>query len=113
MNTPQGASSSPLRSPSWVARLGDILTRDYLPNYNPYVKWVRNPLAVLVLAAVASALCGMCLHPQGFILAFGLLAVVVVGVAWPWLSLRGLSGSLSFDKVRAREGEPVMANLSI
>jgi uncharacterized protein (DUF58 family) len=77
------------------------------------VKWLRNPLAVLALAVIASSLCGLFLHPQGFLLTFGLAAVLAVGVAWPWLSLCCLAGSLTFEKTRTREGDQVKARLSI
>jgi uncharacterized protein (DUF58 family) len=96
-----------------VARLGDILTRDYLARYDPFIRWVRNPLAVLSLAAFASTLCGLYLHPRAFILAAGLVAVLGVGTAWPWVAIRGLSGTLSFGKARAREGEPVAVILAL
>jgi uncharacterized protein (DUF58 family) len=74
---------------------------------------LKNPLGTLGLAAVASGLCGLFLHPQGFVVFIGLLVVAGVGVAWPWLSVRGLSGSLDFDRTRSREGETVTARLTL
>jgi uncharacterized protein (DUF58 family) len=107
------AMSMPLATPRWLARLGDALTRDYCRRYDRYLKWARNPLVVLILAAIASALCGLCLHPQGFVLSFGLGALIVAGVAWPRLGVLGLVGTLSFEKSRSREGEPVQASLNL
>jgi uncharacterized protein (DUF58 family) len=94
-----------------LARLADFVATDHPSPLDPYIKWVRNPLAVLILAAIGSALCGMFLHPQGFVLALGIAAVVAVGVVWPWVSTRGIAGSLAFEKSRAREGDPVPVRL--
>jgi uncharacterized protein (DUF58 family) len=44
---------------------------------------------------------------------FGVLAVMTLGLAWPWLGVCGLEGSLGFDRRRCREGETVQARLSI
>ena len=68
---------------------------------------------MLLLAAAASLLCGFFLHAQGFILAGGIVAVVGLGVVWPWLSLRGLTGALTFDRARASEGEAVGVRLTL
>ena len=62
---------------------GRVLTQDILPGLAPYVRWLRTPLASLGSAAIASLLCGMFLHPQGFILAFGITSVILIGVIWP------------------------------
>jgi uncharacterized protein (DUF58 family) len=105
--------SSFLCSARWLARLGDLLARDYFSRYERYLAWARNPLTVLILAAITSALCGMFLHPQGFVLSLGLGALIVVGIAWPWFSVLGLRGTLSFEKSRSREGEPVKVRLDL
>lgn len=97
----------------WAAALGDVLTRDRLREYDPWVKWVRNPAAVLALATVAALLCGFCLHPRAFALAAGLSGVLAVGIGWPWLAVRGLSGTLEFGASRVREGEPIAAHLRL
>lgn len=96
-----------------LSKLGEVLTRDYASPFDPYIKWVRNPLAVLSMAMVAAVLCGLYLHPRALILAAGLAAVLVVGIAWPWLSVRGLGGTLSFGRERVREGESVEARLVV
>ncbi|MGP0067629.1 MAG: DUF58 domain-containing protein [Isosphaeraceae bacterium] len=88
-----------------------VLTQDFFPAITPYIRWARTPLGSLGLAALASGLCGMFLHPQGFVVGFGVLVVTTLGLIWPWLIVRGLNGSLSFDRSRCREGEPVAARL--
>ena len=96
-----------------LARLSCFLASDYCARFQRRVKWLRSPLAILVQAMVASTLCGLFLHPQGFLLTFGLGTVLAAGVVWPWLGLRGLTGSLSFEKARAQEGERVKAIVSL
>ena len=90
---------------------GELLTRDFLPGVTPYIRWLKTPLGSLSLAAAASTLCGMFLHPQGFLVTLGVLVVAALGLGWPWLSLRGLGGSLDFDRTRCREGDAVTARL--
>jgi uncharacterized protein (DUF58 family) len=101
----------PLRMRSW---LKEIAHRDVFPEFSARVRrLLYNPLGVLVLAALAALLCGLFLHVQGFVLCGGVAAVIALGVLWPWLSLRGLSGTLSFDRARAVEGERVEVALTL
>ncbi|AGA26468.1 DUF58 domain-containing protein [Singulisphaera acidiphila] len=91
----------------FTSKWNDLLTHDYFPSVNPYIRWMWTPLGTLGLSAVAAGLCGMILHPRGFVILVGILSVIGLGVAWPWLGLRGLHGTLNFDRDRAREGEAV------
>jgi uncharacterized protein (DUF58 family) len=96
------------------ARLQALATYDVFPHFSARVRRAfYNPLGILLLASLAALLCGLFLHPQGFVLAGGALAVIVLGIAWPWLSLRGLRGSISFDRARASEGDLVEARLTL
>lgn len=96
------------------SRLRALSNYDVFPEFSAKVRrLIYNPLGVLALAALASLMCGLFLHPQGFALAGGLLVVIVLGLAWPWLTLRGLSGTISFDRVRVVEGEPVTVGLHL
>lgn len=94
-----------------LARLGEFLTHDRESPLDPYIKWVRNPAAILLLAAVGSTLCGLCLHPQGFVLAIAITVILVIGVVWPWIAVRGVRGSIAYGRPRAREGDIVEARL--
>jgi uncharacterized protein (DUF58 family) len=98
---------------AWLTNRQEILTREYFPGLAPYIRRLRTPLGALSLAAVAAGLCGMFLHPQGFVVFFGVLAVMTLGLAWPWLGVCGLEGSLGFDRRRCREGETVKARLTL
>ncbi len=97
----------------WIERLGAALTRERGGTFHRCLRWTRHPSAVLAAAMVAAFLCGVGLHPRALVLAAALGATLLIGVAWPWLSTRGLSGSLRFDRARAREGDPVAGRLSV
>ena len=84
--------------------LGTILTRDYFPRLAPAIGWLWTPLGSLGMAAVAAMLCGLILHPRGFVVLAGLLVVIVLGVVWPWLAVLGLSGTLGFERRRVARG---------
>jgi uncharacterized protein (DUF58 family) len=100
--------------PSFASRLRALATYDCFPEFSAKVRQlVYHPLGVLTLAALASLLCGLFLHSQGFVLCGGILAVLALGVLWPWLSLRGLEGSLAFDRDRFAEGETVEVRLAL
>jgi len=91
-----------------------IATYDVSPEFSAKVRrFVYHPLGILLMAGFVSLLCGLFLHPQGFILCGGVLVVVALGVIWPWLSLRGLDGSVAFDRGRATEGESVDVRLTL
>lgn len=101
-----------------VIRLGErlraVATYDFSPRFSAKVRrLVYNPLGVLLLAGTASLSCGLFLHAQGFVLCGGVLAVIALGVIWPWLSLRGLAATLAFDRPRASEGEAVGVRLTL
>jgi len=91
-----------------------LFAYDCFPVFSAHVRrFVCHPLGVLTLAALASLLCGLFLHAQGFVLCGGVLAVIALGVIWPWLSLRGLDGFVAFDRTRASEGDTVQVRLTL
>ncbi|MFO0938687.1 MAG: DUF58 domain-containing protein [Gemmataceae bacterium] len=95
-------------------RVQAMVTYDFAPRFSAKARrFIYNPLGVLTLAALTSLLCGLFLHSQGFVLCGGVLAVVALGVIWPWLTLRGLAGTVSFARVRATEGEAVEVRLTL
>ena len=42
-----------------------------------------------------------------------IVAVTVLGLVWPWLSICGLRGSLSFTRTRCREGDQASCLLTV
>lgn len=73
----------------------------------------HGTLAVLLLALLVSAVCALFVDARSWTLAGVLAGVVVLGIAYPWLSLLGLRGELSFVATRGREGEPLTIHLKV
>jgi uncharacterized protein (DUF58 family) len=77
------------------------------------VYWLKNPLVVLTIAALVSLAIGLTIAPAGFVVAGGLVAVMLIGVAWPWIGMWGVSATLRFTRRRCREGELVAGILTV
>ncbi len=104
-------SRKPSVGQSW---LKSIATYDFSPQFSAKVRrLVGQPLGILVMAGVVAFLCGLFLQTQAFVLCGGVLLVLVLGVAWPWFSLRGLVGLLTFEQHRCREGETIGVRLQL
>lgn len=93
------------RSSAW-RRLGQLLTHDF-KEADRYVEWIWSPLGSLLLAAGATLLSGFFLHPHAFLLFWVVVAMLLLGAAWPWAALAGVTGTIRFPKSRCREGESV------
>jgi len=95
----------------FAVRLRTLFAHNFCPNTDRAIVVLRNPVAVLCYAAILSGLSGVFLHANGFVLCSGVLTVLAVGIAWPWLSLRGLRATLTFGVTRITEGETVTVQL--
>jgi uncharacterized protein (DUF58 family) len=103
-------SGAAIEHVSWGAwlrtRLRAAISYDVFPDFSAKVRrLLYNPLGVLLMAALAAFLCGLFLHSQGFVLFGSLLAVILLGIVWPWITLRGLRGAVAFDRPRISEGQ--------
>src|SRR5581483_1448412 len=97
-----------------AARLFAAASYDVFPELSARVRrFVYSPLGILVLAALTALLCGFFLHPQGFVLCGGVVAVILLGILWPWLNLRGLQATMSFKRTRASEGDGVDVSVEL
>ena len=112
---PTRRSSIVLRALSGCAlgRLERLLAYDFCPWANRYVYWLKQPIGWFVLAAAMSLLVGCFLGPQGFVLCAALLGIVLLGVAWPWIAIRAVRGTLHFDRRRCREGDLLTVRLQV
>jgi|GEM_PF-911417 len=93
--------------PNIRRRLVHLATHDFLPGTNQYLRWMATPLGGLLLASASALACGLFVAPQGLVFFAALAGIVVMGIVWPWVGLRGVSGEIRFSTDRAREGDVV------
>ena len=93
--------------------LASALNYDFCPSFNRYLYWLKQPIGWLVCAILSSCLVGLFIGPQGFVLMWSFLALLVLGAVWPLLSVKAISCQLSFSKQRSAEGEDTVAILEI
>ena len=96
-----------------TAALTEMLNTDFCPWANRYVYWLKRPLGILVVAAGASLLCGIFVAPQGLVIAAAIATTIVLGIAWPWIGLRGLACELRFPQQRGVEGQAVAIEVMV
>ena len=109
-NNQQRPDPSIRRTARWISNFAN---RDFCPWANRYVYWLKQPVGWLLVAAAASLLIGLFVAPQGWVMFTALLAVILLGVVWPWIAIRGVSCSLCFNRRRATEGDDVQVTLSV
>lgn len=86
----------------WLTR---VLTTDFCPWANRFVYWLKEPVGWFALATLASVIVGLYLAPIGWTIAACLLAIIVVGMAWPWIAVRAAVCSLRPEVDRVHEDE--------
>lgn len=97
-----------------VSNLSRWIQVDFFPNTSQRLRHVfYQPLGILVVASLVSLACGVFLHAQAFSLGGCLLAIVILGTAWPWFCAKGIMGSVSFGSDRAPERQPVAVHLAV
>ena len=96
-----------------IRRLAAWAERDWFPGSRRYTRWLRSPLSWLSCAMAASAVVGATAAPHGWIVFVVLLHVLLAGIAWPWLALRGLSARWEFERIRCVEGECTKSTLIV
>ena len=97
----------------FVQRLSAFLNFEFCPWANRYERWLRQPIGWFIVGAAAAALIAVFREPQVRIVFGALVAVMTLGVAWPWLAIRGARAEIRFDSRRCREGDPVQVRLVI
>ena len=94
-------------------RLSAVGNYDFCPWANRYVYWLKQPIGWFVVGAAASLLTAIFLAPHAWIIFGSLLVVMVLGVVWPWVAIRGTTARIAFDCRRCREGELVQVRLAV
>lgn len=75
-------------APEEHGRLSRLLTTDFCPWANRFVYWLKEPVGWFALATAISVMIGLYISPIGWTLAASLTAIMVAGMAWPWLAVR-------------------------
>ena len=96
-----------------MAGINYVLQTDFCPNFNRWVYWLKKPIWILVLALVGSALCGALVNPWVFVLTGLLSLLVATGVVLPWVAIRRIHCSISFDVPRVPFGTPAMVRVRV
>ncbi len=73
----------------------------------------RRPLLAVLAAAGGALLCGLFVHANGYVWLAAAGMVLLLGVAWPWVTVRATTATLTFDADRGREGVPATATLAV
>jgi len=95
---------------SWVVR---VVNYDFCPGLNGPIDLLKQPLGWVVSAIVFSLLVGFLVGPQGYVLAFVFLALLVLGLAWPWLSMKGVRCRLVLPDRRVEENQELEVVLRV
>ncbi|MEC9092725.1 MAG: DUF58 domain-containing protein [Planctomycetota bacterium] len=110
---PKLLSRSEKQKQSWFQRLLRAINYDFCPNANVYVYWLKQPVGFVVLAIFASLLAGLFIGPQGFVLMWTFVALLIFGTVWPWLCLLRVECNLHFTEKRTHESVGTVARLEV
>ncbi|MDX1931576.1 MAG: DUF58 domain-containing protein [Capsulimonadales bacterium] len=77
------------------------------------VQAITGPLGALIIGLCITTLCGAFVDPRGFALSLAIAALLLLGIVYPILAVRGLSGTVRFDASRREEGETVHVHVRI
>jgi uncharacterized protein (DUF58 family) len=89
------------------------LTRDLWPGGERWLGGLRHPVTCLSAALVAAVLCAWFVKPLTLVACAALAAVLVLGIVWPEIALRGISSRLAFRQARVTEGQPVAVDVKV
>lgn len=74
---------------------------------------LNSKAGALLSAAMAACACGHYVHQHGYVALVAIIAVLLIGTLWPWISVHFLSASLGFEQLRCSEGQPIHVRLTI
>ena len=94
-------------------QVSGALTHDFCPWANRYVYWLKRPIGWVFLAFLSSILLGIYVSPQAFLATAGIAMVAIIGSLWPWISMLGVRGELSWNALRCEELESIETDLVV
>lgn len=89
----------------FLLRLHRVANHDFCPGCNRLTGWLKQPIGWVVSAIAFSLLVGLLIGPQGYVLAFSFFALLVLGLAWPYISMKGVQCHLLLPDRRVEENE--------
>ncbi|TWT84566.1 hypothetical protein CA13_60460 [Planctomycetes bacterium CA13] len=95
---------------SWLSRL---MTTDFCPWANRFVYWLKEPVGWFALATAVSVMIGLYFSPIGWTLAASLSAIMVTGMAWPWIAVHVTRCGLRSETDAVHEDTPFRMVLSV
>jgi len=96
-----------------LGKVSGALNHDFCPWANRYVYWLKKPIGWVILAFLSSILLGLYVSPQAFLASAGIASVAIIGSLWPWISMLGIRGQLSWNATRCQELESIQTTLVI
>ena len=88
----------------WIAWIANY---DFCPKWNSLLCYLKEPVGWVVVAIVFSLLVGVLVGPQGYVLAFAFTTLLILGVVWPWISMRGIHCHLVLPDRRTSENQAI------
>ncbi|TWU17079.1 DUF58 domain-containing protein [Allorhodopirellula heiligendammensis] len=95
------------------SRLSRIMTTDFCPWANRFVYWLKEPVGWFALATAVSTAIGLYFSPIGWTLAASLAAIMVTGMAWPWVAVHVTQCALRPEADAVYEDVPCQMVLSV
>lgn len=77
------------------------------------LRFLATPLGCLLGTFLVTLIGGLFVHTRVFAMTGGLLAMILVGLLWPWFSVWSSRGVLTFPATRGREGKPTTLRITL
>jgi uncharacterized protein (DUF58 family) len=98
---------------NWLRRLDSLFNHNFFPAASRRFAWLRHPLTCLILMATGAGVLAWFVNSSAAIIVVILLAISLLGAAWPRLSVLGLSAEAEFLQTRCHLGEAVTLRLRV
>ncbi|QDU82447.1 hypothetical protein Pla110_42040 [Polystyrenella longa] len=94
-------------------RFHDLLTRDFCPQVNKFVYWLKHPLALIGGGILSALLLALFMNQTVFLAMLAMTVVLLIAIVWPFITVRGLRGDLTMGTRRTRVGQRVQVSLKL
>ena len=98
---------------SFLRWMYHVANHDFCPSCNWLIGWLKQPLGWVISAIAFALLVGLLVGPQGYVLAFAFFALLVLGLSWPWLSMKGIDCQIVMPDCRVEENEELVFVLRV